>query len=244
VHKTCAFAIIALLALAPAAPAQVRINEIRTDNAGFPAGSDGSEFFELAGPPGTPLAGLTYLVLGDAAGSFGAIEFVFSLGSLSIAANGLLAVQIIPSSSGPFPQCTCTGGCAPFLYFPLSFENSDNVTHLLVSDFTGMDGDDLDSDDDGTLDVTPWSGIVDSVALLDVAVGGDLVYSSTQVGPDPVNSGQPWHVYFCAGSGWQIGTGSPACATDTVGEPNGCGATSVAATVSASSWVRVKATYR
>ena len=43
--------------------------------------------------------------------------------------------------------------------------NSDNVTHLLVTDFVGNNGDDLDTDDDGVLDITPWNTIVDCVAL-------------------------------------------------------------------------------
>ena len=38
----------------------------------------------------------------------------------------------------------------------ISFENSENVTYLLVNGFTGVLGDDLDTNDDGTLDATPW----------------------------------------------------------------------------------------
>jgi len=243
-RKIFATVCITLLALPVGAPAQVRINEIRVDDSGTPQAEDGNEFFELAGPPGTSLAGLSYLVIGDGAGGFGTVEFVFTapFNSQSIAANGVLAFQIIRDVSGPFPECPCTGGCAPFLYFPLAFENNDNVTHMLVRNFTGASDDDLDTDDDGTLDVTPWGEIVDSVALLDTATGGDPVYSSTLVGPDPVE-GQPWHVYFCLGPGWQIGTADPSCVSDTIGEQNGCDATSVEEP-EIDSWGGVKSRYR
>lgn len=45
--------------------------------------------------------------------------------------------------------------------------DNDSMTLLLVELFSGSIGDDLDTDDDGTLDVTPWTRIVDDVAVLD-----------------------------------------------------------------------------
>jgi predicted extracellular nuclease len=41
------------------------------------------------------------------------------------------------------------------------------LTLLLVKDFTGSAGADLDTNDDGVLDVTPWSEITDAVAISD-----------------------------------------------------------------------------
>jgi hypothetical protein len=41
------------------------------------------------------------------------------------------------------------------------------ITILLVHEFTGVVGQDLDTDNDGVLDVMPWSGIVDAVAVSD-----------------------------------------------------------------------------
>ena len=55
---------------------------------------------------------------------------------------------------------------------------------MVVSGFSGADGDDLDTDDDGVLDVTPWTAIVDCVALIETVGSGDLVYCSETVGPD------------------------------------------------------------
>ena len=87
----------------------------------------------------------------------------------------------------------------------LNFENSDNVTHLLVSGFTGTDGNDLDTDDDGVLDVTPWTEIVDLIALVEEdnpPSGTEYHYAPPTVGPD--GSYVPGHVFLCTG-GWEIG---------------------------------------
>ena len=64
-------------------------------------------------------------------------------------------------------------------------ENGENgtVSWLLVEGFSGALGDDLDTNDDGTFDSTPWTRIVDDVAVFDGG-GGDLAYASVVVGPD------------------------------------------------------------
>jgi hypothetical protein len=52
------------------------------------------------------------------------------------------------------------------------------MTYLVVENFTGMVGDDIDTDNDGTIDATFWDRIVDTVAVFD---GGssDLTYADT-----------------------------------------------------------------
>jgi hypothetical protein len=57
------------------------------------------------------------------------------------------------------------------------------ITLLLVMDFSGYQGEDLDANDDGTLDSTPWSAIADAVAVSD---GGsaDLTYGGPVLGPN------------------------------------------------------------
>jgi hypothetical protein len=207
-----AFAIAGLMALP--AYSQVFINEIRIDQ----PGTDNDEYFELVGPPGLSLGGLTYLVIGDSStDSCGVIEAVVSLAGREIPADGhFLCVKqsftLAPLSS------------ADLVLSSLNFENGDNVTHLLVSGFTGSNGQNLDLDDDGRLDVTPWSQIVDSVALLaGPPVSSDCTYSPEVLGPDPANPGNPpWHVYRClTGSGdWRIGAFIPAGGQDTPGSPN------------------------
>ncbi|MEM1447682.1 MAG: hypothetical protein AAF957_06155 [Planctomycetota bacterium] len=95
-------------------------------------------------------------------------------------------------------EATFTLGVAD-LVADLAFENSDNVTHLVVRDFTGAAGDDLDTDDDGILDVTPWSEVVDCVSLVEDPNGGDQIYAPSlgfpSVGPD--GTFVPGHVFRC-----------------------------------------------
>lgn len=154
------------------------INEIRIDQ----SGTDVDEYFELAGTAGESLDGLTYLVIGDGVAGSGVIEAVVDLSGQSIPTDGFFLAA----------ESTFTLGIADFVT-SLNFENSDNVTHLLVSVFTGSDGQDLDTDDDGVLDVIPWTMIIDSVALLETVGTGDLVYSATTVGPD--GTFVPAHVF-------------------------------------------------
>ena len=145
------------------------INEVRIDQLGL----DNDEFFELVGTP-QDLTGLTFLAIGDdAGGSSGVIEAVVDLTGSSIDSSGFFVAA----------ESTFTIGTAN-LTTTLNFENSDNVTMLLVSGFTGLDGDDLDIDDDGVLDVEPWAEILDCVALIETFGSGDLVYCANQVGGD------------------------------------------------------------
>lgn len=169
----------------------VIINEIRIDQ----GGTDNDEYFELKGVPGTPLDSLTYLVIGDGTGGSGVIEAVVSLAGETIQADGLfLAAEA--TFGVTFPTATVD------LTTNLNFENSDNVTHLIVQDFSGNNGDDLDTNDDCVLDVTPWGVIVDSIALLESdndvggpAAGQECHYGPPSVGPD--GTFVPGHVYRC-----------------------------------------------
>jgi hypothetical protein len=119
-----------------AAP-DVKISEIRIDQ---PA-DDTDEYFELIGAPSTSLDGLTYLVIGDGSSpsASGVIEEVTSLTGQSIPSSGYFVAA----------ESMFTLGTAN-LVTDLNFENSDNVTHLLVEGFSGSNGDDLDTNDDGT----------------------------------------------------------------------------------------------
>ena len=180
------------------------ISEIRIEDPGTPADTD--EYFEIAGTPSTSLSDLTYIVIGDGIGGHGVLEVVVSLSGQTIPGDG----YFLAAESG------FTLGGSVDLTTDLSFESADNVTHLLVRDFSGQDNTDLDTDNDGVLDLTPWSEIVDCVALMDRIVGGDLTYCATRVGP---NQGSvPSHVYL--DGGWQMGTFDPAQGSDTPGVAN------------------------
>src|SRR5262245_19026585 len=196
-------ALVAAAAIATAADAlaDVRINEIRIDQ----PGADNDEYFELTGTPGESLDGLTYIVIGDgsAAQGSGVIETVVSLNGKSIAADGFFLVTetsftnvFAPGTPDFVPGATT-----------LNFENDDNMTHMLVRNFTGTNGQDLDTNDDGVLDVTPWTEVVDSIALVKslTSTGTEKYYGTATVGPD--GSNVPGHAYRLPdGTGtWHIG---------------------------------------
>ena len=182
---------------------QILISEIRIDQ----PGTDNDEYFEIcnAGLVPVDLSNYTYLVIGDGTAGSGVIEGVVSL-------------------SGSIPAGDCwiwtegtytLGGTCMNSVTSLNFENSDNVTHLLVEGFTGSDGDDLDTDDDCVLDVTPWTSIIDGVALVETPGSGDCNYSDpniTSIGPD--GSNVPGHVFRDDMMNWNIGAFDPAGGDD------------------------------
>ncbi|MEM7590727.1 MAG: hypothetical protein AAF383_04280, partial [Cyanobacteria bacterium P01_A01_bin.83] len=156
----------------------VVINEIRIDQ----PGSDEGEFFELAGEPGIALDDLTYVVLGDSdEGGSGVIEAIVELNGQAIQDDSFFAAG---EDTNPFIASLDLVGEFGSPGGLLNFENSDNVTHFLVSNFTGSDDQDLDTDDDGVLDIVPWDEVIDSVALIESLDEGEEVYSDIQVGPD------------------------------------------------------------
>jgi predicted extracellular nuclease len=201
--------ILALLSVlsgtALAAP-DVNISEIRIDQ----PSTDNDEYFELVGAAGTSLDGLTYLVIGDGTGGSGVIEAVVDLSGQTIPGSGYFVAA----------EGTFTLGTAD-LTVSLNFENDDNVTHLLVSGFTGSNGDDLDTDDNGVLDVTPWAELVDLIALVEEnnpPTGTEYHYGPPSIGPD--GSYVPGHAYVCP-AGWAIGEFDLGV-NDTPGAENDC----------------------
>ena len=174
-------------------PEGLRISEIRIDQ----PGSDSDEYFELQGPVGTNLEGISYIVIGDGSGGAGSVEAVVNLtgviddtGYFLVAEDSFTIVDVAEADQ----------------VASINFENSDNVTHLLVANYTGGFAD-LDADDDGVLDSSPpWLQLIDSVSLVETNDGtGDRYYGEAEVGPT-VDGFVPGHAYRCAGSGeWTIG---------------------------------------
>jgi hypothetical protein len=197
-------------------PQGIIINEIRIDDNAPPFVppppaspiNDPNEFFELKGAPGQSLDGYTYIVIGDGTGGSGVIENAYSLTGRTLGADGLASFAQIAT----LPN---VGGTVDYLITPTNnsgfFENSDNVTHMLVQGFTGAVGNDLDTNNDGILDLTPWASIADAVAIVEnptvpPAVGDEWVYAPTNVRIGPDGTFVPGHIFRCSPSGtWQIG---------------------------------------
>lgn len=143
----------------------VFLSEIRADQ----PGTDTDEYFEVGGAPGTSLDGITLIVIGDGAGGNGVIEHVTTLTGRVLNAQGAFVAA----------EATFTLGTAD-LVTNLNFENGGNQTYMLVRGFTGANGQDLDTDDDGTLDAMPWSEVLDCVALIEF-LGAQPVYCDARV---------------------------------------------------------------
>jgi hypothetical protein len=195
----------------------IKLNEIRIEQ----PGAEIDEYFEVKGPPGTSLVGVTLIVLGDPStgvGGSGVIESITSLSGKTIPADGHFLCALAPA------QVDYNVGANG-----LNFEGSDNVTFVLVTNFTGSINQDLDTDDNGTIDVAPWSNVVDAVALVrqqnpptstEWAYGAAL--GGSDVGPDGIFV--PGQIYRCHSAGtWTIGRFDPhdsAGSTDTPGVQN------------------------
>ncbi|MBX7078349.1 MAG: hypothetical protein K1X88_04110 [Nannocystaceae bacterium] len=205
-------------------PADVHINEIRVDQ----TGTDNDEYVEIVGTPGASLDRLAFMVVGDgtAIAGTGVIENLQFLSGRFIPANGRF---VIAEPTFTLGTATLTVGAGA-----LNFENSDTVTHMVVRDFSSTFGTDLDTNNDGVFDTTPWTALEDVVALVN-ASSGELPYgpgSSCVAGTDcnqvavGNTSNDPNHVFRCTdGTGsFNLGLIDPTTlpTRDTPGAANRC----------------------
>lgn len=197
-------------ATAVAAPS-VRINEVRVDQ----TGADNDEYFELLGTPGMSLDDYTYISVGDGAlGDSGVIESVTSLAGMTMPWDGYFVCA----------EFTFTLG-TPDLYAGasgLNFENLDNETHMLVRGFSGALATDIDTNDDGVIDFTPWATEVDRVAFakteMPPPMGEEWHYGPPTVGPAALSTA-PGHA-FRNSAGWHMGSMDITPGLDTPGAVN------------------------
>lgn len=218
-------ALVALTGFASSGMA-VQINEIRTDE----ISTDVNEYVELKGSPGESLDNLWYIVIGDHSNNgnpdlnapfygSGAVEFAFELTGFSIPEDGYFLLAEATINLVDFSE-------VDFDVSDLIFENSENVTHLLVRNYSGptveKDSDqwgdsvvDIDDDNDGTVNETlPWDEIVDGVSFVrtpndQLSEGDDPNYGPSlgvvSVGPDRVFA--PGHIFRNAfDDTWSIGS--------------------------------------
>jgi uncharacterized protein len=146
-------------------------------------GTDTHEYVEIYGDSNSDYSAFTILQIeGDGLGT-GVIDSIQTVGTTN--ANGFWVTGFLSNV----------------------FENG-TVTLLLVEDFSGTVGLDLDDDNDGVLNATPWARVVDDVAVTDGGAG-DKVYASTVLAPG--FSGNP----FTPGSASRILNGVD---TDSAGD--------------------------
>ncbi len=118
-------------------------------------GSDSNEYLEIKGVANTNYSGYRLVVIDGDAGARGTVKRIVTPGTTD--ANGYWASA----------------------YLSDQFENGTQ-TLLLVAGATVTTGTDLDTNDDGVLDSTPWASLVDAIAVND-GDAGDLTYSGTAV---------------------------------------------------------------
>lgn len=129
-----------------------KINEFSASTAGTDV-----EYVEIFGTPNTDYSAYKILEIeGDAGTGVGTVEEVISLGTTD--ANGLYLFNL-----------------------PANALENGTISLLLVKNFTGAINSDLDADNNGTLDTTPWDSIADSVAVNDGGAG-DVTYGVPTLG--------------------------------------------------------------
>ncbi len=123
-------------------------------------GQDKFEFFEIKGAPNTIYDRVKLLVVeSDAVSQQGKITNIVSF--------------TWPTNEGGYDAVFATEEQSVL---------DNSVTLLLVYGFTGAAGADLDADNDGIIDVTPWMSLIDSVGVMDDDVT-DFVYSNVILEP-------------------------------------------------------------
>ncbi|MFO0830616.1 MAG: hypothetical protein U0637_02110 [Phycisphaerales bacterium] len=158
----CVWSVCALFA--SAAGAQVQFNEVLVN----PPGSDnGNEFIELrSAAPGYDMTGLTVVIIEGDCGAgcvAGTIDYALSLDGKSTGTNSLFlwrdASSTLPPSLDPATNVYVQD-------FSPDIENG-SYTWLIVRGFSGTIGQDLDTNNDGTLDATPWISVIDALGYKD-----------------------------------------------------------------------------
>lgn len=125
------------------------------------------EIIELAGIPGLSLSNLSILTVDQD----GQILIEFDLTGESIPADGFWLGANSEAGASVVEDYVLSTGMI-----------NNTTTFFLVDNFSGSVGDDLDTNNDGTLDVEPWDEIIDELGIIENV--GENVFSATTFGPD------------------------------------------------------------
>ncbi len=196
------------------------INEVYVNPTSSPDGN--REFVEIRTTTNNEaLTDLWLLQIEGDGTAAGVVDTAINLGSLSTGSNGLLLLGASYGTTNPWPRRPKPGTTVANGPVADNLENG-TVTFLLVTGFTGAVTNDLDTNNDGTFDFTPWTGIVDSVGWTDGGAG-DRVYSAAALVQNGGNTrcgdshrreqhGEFRRSLVCVGHprpdcGWRIGPG-------------------------------------
>lgn len=170
---------LASIAAAATSHAAIQLNEIFLN----PPGTDNTqEFIELRSTTGgvESFAGLTLLnIEGDATGA-GNTDFVLSLGAFSTGANGLFLWRDSAVVLNPAPDLLTVVNSADWPVNGTAFSGdleNGSQTFLIVSGYTGTLNQDLDTNNDGVLDLQPWTSVVDAIGFSENDAGVNIGYA-------------------------------------------------------------------
>jgi hypothetical protein len=151
-----------------------------------PPGPDGDtkqEFIEIrdTNNAAIDLSNFTLLVIEGNGTGAGLIDQAISLSGRSTGSNGLFLWQANANVSNivPGPEAATSVHTADF---SPDIENGTN-TFILVSGFTGAVTNDLDTNNDGVLDSTPWTSVADAIGVNESG-GTDRTYGAGLGGAD------------------------------------------------------------
>ena len=176
IMKRGAIALGAILLAAGTSRAAIVVNEHFADppNRPSPTGENGQEFFELLNTSGgaVSLDGVWLLQVEGDGNVAGTIDRAINLSAHSTGSNGLFLWRDNTETLLPAPAPETVVHVEDF---NPDFENL-SVTLMVVRGFTGNVGDDLDTNNDGVLDSTPWTSVDDAVGFRDLTT--DQTYSA------------------------------------------------------------------
>lgn len=144
-----------------------------------PGNDDSREYIELISPndSNVPMTGLWLLEIEGDGSAAGSIDMAMELTNFSTGANGLAIIGDGYETAQPWGELLdADTTLINLVRSPASMENG-TITLLLVSGFTGAAGVDVDTDNDGVIDVTPWVNVIDSVGWSDGG-NGDHIYTA------------------------------------------------------------------
>jgi hypothetical protein len=148
-------------------PGPLYLSELLVD---VPGDDQGAESIEIVGPAGFNLDGWLLLVIDGDADSAGVVKQKLSLRGMRTGTNGVLLVR--DTSTGLLPPPP-VGTVVVLRDFAPDIENGSDTFVLGYGNFLPRRGEDVDADDDGTIDVPLGSFIsVDAVAFRVAAEGG------------------------------------------------------------------------
>lgn len=175
------------------------------------SGTDnGLEYIEIQGTPNQSLNNLCIIVIeGDdntTVGNRGRIDNIISLSGQSVGSNGIHLRRDAATAMTPAPS---TGTNVSVGDFSPDLENGTSTFVLVNNCSMAMVGQDLDTNDDGVLDVTPWTSVLDVVGVNDGGAG-NVTYTTAASGtingttlpPLTVSSSTDAKVIFKEGGIW------------------------------------------